>query len=737
MGRAAAQLGIEKQNIADFAETVANLVATTDSLSAEEASMSLARFANITRMSQDEFRNLGSAILALGSSFATTEHDIIEMGLRIAKSGAQIGMTEAQILAYATALSSAGVKAEAGGGALSRIMMDMASQVATGGSKLKEFARIANLAMEGPRMTAKDFAEAFKKDAASALETFIKGLDRLEEEGGNIFVVLENLNYNNIRTRDAFLALSAASKILTNALGVSSTEYKKHNFLTEAAQKRYDTAKSRLILFKNVVNDFAIDLGNVFLPKLQAMISGLQGLVNILQGNLPTYLNNVVNALMAFGGTLAVGGIIKWLGGATKLVAVLKGLKGLLFLGPYQHYVIILKTIASQAGLAWKNIGLLGRAITIAGAAYVATQWYDLAMALKEINKNARESSSQLQRLYDISQRLADKLREKGGVIPEMPSVTIPKKPPLWISLLPPQIAAKFVGEYEDAVKNASIALENYNKELQIAANNYQEIADNAGKAKDAERARLRGLYEEGGWKRWYAALGEEQRKLADDMIEAALPAESLMKKIDAMREISAPTALIMQAYGYELLEVAEAQKILTGEMDSSIEAAVKEARAFASLRPSRETIEWMKEIREFRSRTFVPRAETPFTEPFEGYSRGLSEAFAGIQELQNKLASLSSTAAKVKLPSEIRDWAREAANQTQIELQRRKDAVIEMERMGQWIEYISNLDSAHLAQLGLTNKTRADLTDKAKQYLSAIKNILETEEEIRKLTRI
>jgi len=125
-------------------------------------------------------------------------------------------------------------------------------------------------------MTAKDFAEAFKKDAASALETFIKGLDRLEEEGGNIFVVLENLNYNNIRTRDAFLALSAASKILTNALGVSSTEYKKHNFLTEAAQKRYDTAKSRLILFKNVVNDFAIDLGNVFLPKLQAMISGFQ-----------------------------------------------------------------------------------------------------------------------------------------------------------------------------------------------------------------------------------------------------------------------------------------------------------------------------------------------------------------------------------------------------------------------------------------------------------------------------
>ena len=41
------------------------------------------------------------------------------MGLRIAGAGKQVGMTEAQILSFAGALSSVGIEAQAGGSSIS------------------------------------------------------------------------------------------------------------------------------------------------------------------------------------------------------------------------------------------------------------------------------------------------------------------------------------------------------------------------------------------------------------------------------------------------------------------------------------------------------------------------------------------------------------------------------------------------------------------------------------------
>ena len=102
----------------------------------------MARFANITQMSQGDFGRLGATIVDLGNNFATTEAQIVEMALRLAGAGDLIGLTEAEILAIGTTLSSVGIRAEAGGTAFSRVFAEMQKAVQSGSKELDTFDQI-------------------------------------------------------------------------------------------------------------------------------------------------------------------------------------------------------------------------------------------------------------------------------------------------------------------------------------------------------------------------------------------------------------------------------------------------------------------------------------------------------------------------------------------------------------------------------------------------------------------
>ncbi len=137
VAEAAGQLGIQTDNVSAFTKVMIDLGESTN-MSAETAATELARFANITQMSQDKFSNLGSALVDLGNNFATTESEISAMALRLAGAGAQIGMSEGDILGFAAALSSVGIEAEAGGSAFSKVMVNMQLAVEKGAGSFDE-----------------------------------------------------------------------------------------------------------------------------------------------------------------------------------------------------------------------------------------------------------------------------------------------------------------------------------------------------------------------------------------------------------------------------------------------------------------------------------------------------------------------------------------------------------------------------------------------------------------------
>lgn len=265
VAESAGQLGIKKKNIVDFSKTMIDLGESTN-MTADEAAISLARLANITQMPQSEFRRLGSTIVDLGNNFATTESEIVEMSLRLAGTGHLVGLTEPQILALATAMTSVGINAEAGGSSFSRVMQKINTQVLSGGDKLDKFAKVAG-------MSAENFAKSWKTEPQIAMLAFLDGLKKVKASGGDVTQTLKQLGIKSTQEIDTMQRMAGAGDLLSRALKTANGAWKENNALTTEAKKRYETTESQLKIFKNQITDLAIEFGG---PLIKAMNSGLQ-----------------------------------------------------------------------------------------------------------------------------------------------------------------------------------------------------------------------------------------------------------------------------------------------------------------------------------------------------------------------------------------------------------------------------------------------------------------------------
>ena len=273
VAEAAGQLGVPIGAIKDFSKTMINLGVSTN-LSSEEAASSIAKIGNIMQVSGKDLGtwsgHFGSAVVDLGNHFATTERDIVEMTNRLAAGGKLAGLTTPDILGLATAMSSVGIEAEAGGTAMNQTLTGIGTAVAGVGkgasSKLKLIAKTAG-------MTAEEFSNAWKQKPAEALQAFIKGLQRAHDEGKNTDGILSDLGMKGIRQSNMLKSLALASDRMGEAISRSNSAWKENSALTEEARKRYETTESQLKIFKNQITDLAIEFGG---PLLKAMNSGLQ-----------------------------------------------------------------------------------------------------------------------------------------------------------------------------------------------------------------------------------------------------------------------------------------------------------------------------------------------------------------------------------------------------------------------------------------------------------------------------
>lgn len=615
VAEAAGQLGIQKDALLDFTR-VMTMLGTATNMTAEDAATALARFANITGMSADNYDRLGAVIVDLGNNFATTESEITQMGTRLASGGKLAGLTEPQIMALAAAMSSVGIEAEAGGTAMTQTLNAIEKAVATGEDSLQSFADVAG-------MSADSFAEMWNTDALGALTAFIRGLGNLDEQGESAVLVLEDLGLTGIRQSNMLKSLALAADQMDSAVQTANTAWDENIALTNEANKRYATTQSKLDMMQNAYNNLKVAVGDAFTPALRDAYDAGTDVLNVLgefvQENpalvkgVATFTGVVGGATVALTAYAAISKVIK----ALDIATTFGGMAGPIMLGVAAvaalagGIVAMADAAEDRAAPSVKELTEAARDMNEALAdaksgfddsvgstmatATVAEQYID---RLKELDSVGEKTTAQQQEYHGILMKLVETIPELSSYIDlENDSIdggtaALKANTDAWVENARAQAYQNELSEIY--AKYADVEIERAKRRAELT--DAEEAAHEATQAYNDALAKQNALYAEAQKKAdaYYEEtgvlrdaeyfLGDEINAVNDEVTDANIAWIEAATHVTNLKEAIEEDNNALSAADEEIQAVTDAYESLTEATDDSTEATENASRGQTEL---------------------------------------------------------------------------------------------------------------------------------------------------------
>ena len=266
------QLGIARQDIAGFTETVAKMSVAFD-MSAADAGDSMAKLANVYKIPIKQINILGDAINHLSNSSPAKASDIVNTLGRVGGVAKQFGLTELQTASLSNALISLGKTPEVAGTAINGMLTKLMTAEKGG----KDF----QAALKGMGISAKDLKRDIAKNGEQALMDFLKAINKLpKDKQMGTLVDLFGLEY-----ADDVAVLSGSLETYQKSIDALQSKGKDGKPAFSGSMDKEFAARSATTannwqLFKNQISHLAISIGSVMLPAINSLLNSLKPLVD-------------------------------------------------------------------------------------------------------------------------------------------------------------------------------------------------------------------------------------------------------------------------------------------------------------------------------------------------------------------------------------------------------------------------------------------------------------------------
>ena len=576
IGSLGAQMGISADKLGDFTHAVAGFTTITGT-NIDSATEAFGRFFEMVDNagveadhSGQRYMNFASQVAELGAKSVATESEILTMANSIAASAASAGIGQDAILAYATALSSLGIKQEWARGSLQRIFGSINDAVAEAGEGMNKFATVLG-------MTTEEAENLWRTDPSTFFNNLLTSLNNVTDSVER-WTIIKNLGFKNTRDIQLLQRLSLNIDLVNESFRNSADAARNTQFLDKSLETLNATLTETIQRWKNSLANLGASLGGPFLGVVKKILDGLIVIQNALAHIGDNAFGRVFLAassgLVVFGSLVAISKVLQALvlNVAASYVSmrtnmVQAGLSG------QMTWSNIYKLIKQANTALYENIGLMKTRTALERSDQAATSLGGLAAAGAAAKKNADAAKDAARGIAEVGTAAASSAAQTGllakamgglkGVMSGIASIG----PMGWIGI-------------------AATA-------IPVAIQLYDEWANSAKRAAEAaQQARVENLQALGGGEALTKALIQDAKEAADGTqqtfgaLELAVDgsaastkdsADALYYWIDASGNLVQATKDQAAAMGYSTLAIGDHTAAL-------IKDAIASSDAFKSL---------------------------------------------------------------------------------------------------------------------------------------------------------